>query len=140
MLTSHRKSMDPARAKKAVFVLSNYNLLQRGVEMGDTLSDFEGSLLVDEVTADELRGKRLHALRRGRLITDEELEADGDEAAGNESNEDEGEAAADDSDGAATAEETAARREVKWHLPEGLEVVEKPYDLDDSLTTRLWAT
>ena len=40
------------------------------------LCDFSGSLLVDEVVADELEAKRLHLLRRGRILTDEELVAD----------------------------------------------------------------
>ena len=40
------------------------------------LCDFSGSLLVDEVVANELEAKRLHLLRRGRILTDEELVAD----------------------------------------------------------------
>ena len=30
-------------------------------------------MLVEETVAEELQGKRLHALRRGRIITDDEL-------------------------------------------------------------------
>eukprot|EP00966_Prymnesium_polylepis_P300626 6947360-Prymnesium_polylepis.1 len=41
--------------------------------MGDSLFDFSDSMLVDEILADDLRVKRMHALRRGRIITDEEL-------------------------------------------------------------------
>eukprot|EP00966_Prymnesium_polylepis_P128204 2965170-Prymnesium_polylepis.1 len=63
--------MHPDVAKKAIFCLNNYGLLHRGVEMGDAWSDFAGSMLVDDDVADDLRAKRMHALRRGRLITDD---------------------------------------------------------------------
>ena len=37
------------------------------------LQDFAGSMLVDEHVAEELQAKCLHFLRRGRIITDDEL-------------------------------------------------------------------
>eukprot|EP00966_Prymnesium_polylepis_P222242 5142040-Prymnesium_polylepis.1 len=82
--------------------------------MGDCMSDFSGSMLVDEDVADNLRAKRTHALRRGRLITDAELlEGEGQqETAGEEEEEDEEqeEEAAD-----------ATMREVKWTPLPGLQ-------------------
>ena len=42
-MAPHCKLMDPQVAKKAVFVLCNYGLLHRGVEMGGGLGDFSGS-------------------------------------------------------------------------------------------------
>ena len=86
--------------------------------MGDTLGDFAGSMLIDETIADNLRGKRQHALRRGRLITDEELlQGEEGEAEAAEGSGDEGEA-----EGEAEGLDPTAR-EVKWSsLPEGLKV------------------
>ena len=60
--------MDPQRAKKAVFVLSNYGLLKHSIEMGDGLADFAGSLLVDEDVAEALQAKRLR--REDRDVVD----------------------------------------------------------------------
>eukprot|EP00966_Prymnesium_polylepis_P018511 426165-Prymnesium_polylepis.2 len=77
--------------------------------MGDTLGDFAGSMLIDETIADDLRGKRQHALRRGRLITDEELlqgEQGEAEAAEGRGAEGEAEAEAEGLD--------PTMREVKW--------------------------
>ena len=135
--------MHPERASKAIFVLNNYGLLYRHVEMGNSLADFSDSLLVEEDVAEELQAKRLHALRRGRIITDEELivdeddqddddadadkEQQGDQEAGDEAGDEAGE----------EAEQAAARREVKWHLPEGLQVSPKPLKLDDKLVGSL---
>ena len=79
VMTSHRKNLEPMRAAKAVFVLSNYGLMHRGVDLGNSLADFSDSMLVEETVAEELQGKRLHALRRGRIITDDELAVDEDE-------------------------------------------------------------
>ena len=93
-------------------------------------------------TAEELKAKRLHALRRGRLLTDEELVEEAEEegeasgaAAVAEEEEEEGEEAGAADDG---AEAAAARREVKWGtLPEGLLVSSKPGALNDALKGRL---
>ena len=68
-------------AKKAVFVLCNYGLLHRGVEMGGGLGDFSGSLFMSEEAADAVGALRMHPLRRGRLLTDEELQQMDDVAA-----------------------------------------------------------
>ena len=98
-------------------------------------------MLVEETVAEELQGKRLHALRRGRIITDDELAVDEDE-------EETGEEALGTGGGgggggeeaeveAEEAEEVATRREVKWHLPEGLVVSPKPTKLDDKLVGSL---
>ena len=63
VMTSHRKRMEPMRAAKAVFVLSNYGLMHRGVDLRNSLADFSDSMLVEETVAEELQAKRLHALR-----------------------------------------------------------------------------
>eukprot|EP00966_Prymnesium_polylepis_P264625 6113118-Prymnesium_polylepis.1 len=121
--------MNPAIAKKAIFCLNNYGLLHRNLDMGDSLADFSGSMLVDEAVVEELRAKRLHALRRGRLITDAELlEAgpDGEEVEG-EAEEAEGEAG---EEGAEQGEADATAREVKWAPLVGLKVLPKPAKLD----------
>ena len=39
--------------------------------MGDGLDDFSGSLLMSEEAADNMGSLRMHALRRGRLLTDD---------------------------------------------------------------------
>ena len=98
-------------------------------------------MLVEETVAEELQGKRLHALRRGHIITDDELAVDEDE-------EETGEEALGTGGGgggggeeaeveAEEAEEVATRREVKWHLPEGLVMSPKPTKLDDKLVGSL---
>ena len=125
----------------ACFVLCNYGLLHRGVEMGDTLGDFAGSMLVPEDEAEELQAKRVHALQRGRLLSDAELvEEEAEQAEGEHGAEDEGEEDAEsEGEGEADQEEDAeaevvSRREIKWGaLPEGLEVAPKPTKLDDTL-------
>ena len=76
VMTAHRKAMCPQVAKKAVYVLNNYGLLNKSLNVGAGLEDFAGSMLVDEHVAEELQAKRLHFLRRGKLITDEELMVD----------------------------------------------------------------
>ena len=137
VMTSHRKNLEPMRPAKAVFVLSNYGLMHRGVDLGNSLADFSDSMLVEETVAEELQAKRLHALRRGRIITNDELAVDeeeeetGEEAAGEEAGEEEAGEEAEE------AEEVAARREVKWYLPEGLVVSPKPTKLDDKLVGSL---
>ena len=73
VMTAHRKAMHPPRASKAVYIMSNYGLLKRSVDLGDGLADFAGSLLVDAHVAEAMEAKRLHALRRGRIITDDDL-------------------------------------------------------------------
>ena len=133
------------RAAKAVFVLSNYGLMHRGVDLRNSLADFSDSMLVEETVAEELQAKRLHALRRGRIITDDELAVDeeeeetGEEAAGEEAGEEEAgeEEVGEEEAGEEEAEEVAARREVKWYLPEGLVVSPKPTKLDDKLVGSL---
>ena len=47
--------------------------------MGNSLAAFSDSMLVEETVAEELQAKRLHALRRGRIITDDELAVDDEE-------------------------------------------------------------
>ena len=74
--TAHRKAMCPQVAKKAVYVLNNYGLLNKALNVGAGLEDFAGSMLVDEHVAEELQAKRLYFLRRGKIITDEELMVD----------------------------------------------------------------
>ena len=93
--------------------------------MGDGLEDFAGSMLVDENVAEELRAKKLHALRRGKIINDDELAVDADEEgaeAGDEEAEVEADVEADDeeAEGGAAGAAATVRREVKWSLPEGL--------------------
>jgi len=141
VMTAHRKAMDPGVAKKAIFCLNNYGLLHRGVEMGDAWSDFAGSMLIDEAVADELRAKRMRSLRRGRLITDEELLYGDDkeeekEGAAN-TGEPEGQGGGDEPALDPTALDPTIR-EVKWSdLPEGLKVLPKPPKLDESLVGKL---
>jgi len=84
----HRKKMDPKVSSKAVFILNNYSLLHKEVDVGSGLDDFSGSLLVEEVVAEELQAKRLHLLRCGQIgrslpTSDDDLLADEvDERAG----------------------------------------------------------
>jgi len=124
VMTSHRKLMDPKTTKKAVFILSNYGLLHKEVDMGDGLSDFSGSLLMDEDASIELQAKRLHGLRRHVFISDEELaagEEGGDSSGGSGSGgaADEGEEG-EEGEQEGSPEEYPAQREVKWSaLPEG---------------------
>ena len=132
------------RAAKAVFVLSNYGLMHRGVDLRNSLADFSDSMLVEETVAEELQGKRLHALRRGHIITDDELAVDedeeetGEEALGSREEAGEEEVGEEAEVEAEEAEEVATRREVKWHLPEGpLVVSPKPTKLDDKLVGSL---
>ena len=109
--------------------MNNYGLLHRGVEMGDCLSDFSGSMLLDETIADEIRAKRVHALRRGRIITDRELleGEDGEVSEGDQAGDDQA-AEIENSDGS----------EIKWtSLPEGLKVLPAPEKLDESLVNKL---
>ena len=123
--------------KKVAFVLSNYGLLHNGVEVGNEFADFSGSMFMDETDSEDLQDRRLHALRRGRLLTDEELLED--EPEDNEKGETSGEAApeAEDEEGGDTLEAAAGRREIKWGvLPEGLTVAPKPGILDDSLINK----
>lgn len=137
VLTSNRKSMKPEVMKKVAFVLSNYGLLHKGVEVGNAFADFSGSMFMDETDSEDLQDRRLHALRRGRLLTDEELLED--EPEDNEKGETSGEAApeAEDEEGGDTLEAAAGRREIKWGvLPEGLTVAPKPGILDDSLINK----
>lgn len=100
-------------------------------------------MLVEETVAEELQGKRLHALRRGRIITDDELAVDedeeetGEEALGSREEAGEEEVGEEAEVEAEEAEEVATRREVKWHLPEGLVVSPKPTKLDDKLVGSL---
>ena len=143
---SHRKKIDDVVVKKAVFVLSNYGLLHHTVEMGDGLSDFGGLMLMDKEAADEVQWRRLHALQRGQLLTDDELLLEADpqgEMSGTTAEADvdeEGEGEGEDALAAA-----ADQREIKWGLlPEGLTVAPKPASLDDSLKGKLiymrWAS
>lgn len=147
VMTSHRKKiskkMNDIVVKKAVFVLSNYGLLHHTVEMGNGLSDFGGLMLMDEEVADEVQWRRLHALRRGQLLTDDEvlLEADVDEMSGATAEADVDEEGKGEDALAAAADQ----REIKWGLlPEGLTVAPKPASLDDSLKGKLiymrWAS
>ena len=136
---SHRKKIDDVVVKKAVFVLSNYGLLHHTVEMGDGLSDFGGLMLMDKEAADEVQWRRLHALQRGQLLTDDELLLEADpqgEMSGTTAEADvdeEGEGEGEDALAAA-----ADQREIKWGLlPEGLTVAPKPASLDDSLKGKL---
>ena len=99
-------------------------------------------MLVDENVAEELRAKKLHALRRGKIITDDELAVDEEEEeaeAGDEEAEVEADVEADDeeAEGGAAGAAATVRREVKWSLPEGLLVAEKPAKLDDSLVGKI---
>ena len=116
---SHRKKIDDVVVKKAVFVLSNYGLLHHTVEMGNGLSDFGGLMLMDEEVADEVQWRRLHALRRGQLLTDDEvlLEADVDEMSGATAEADVDE----EGEGEDALAAAADQREIKWGLlPEAL--------------------
>ena len=92
-----------------------------------------------------MQALRTQSLRRGQILTDDELEAGvGEEDAAGGAEEVEAEAAAgsegegeggEDADVAAT---TTARREVKWGLlPEGLQPAPKPAKLDGSLVGQL---
>ena len=108
-------------------------------------------MLFDDGSADEMKAVRSQALRRGRILTEEELEVqvgedevgegEGEEAAADEG---EGEGEGGDEDSAA-ANTTTARREVKWGLiPDGLQPAPKPAKLDSSLIGMFiylrWAT
>ena len=86
-----------------------------------------------------LQAKKLHALRRGKIIIDDELAVNEDEEAEVEASDEEAEVEAGDEEAEGEAGDasggaaTTAPREVKWSLPEGLVVAEKPAMLDDSL-------
>ena len=76
-----------------------------------------------------------HALRRGKIITDEELAVDeADEGGAGTSGGigSGGDSEESDNEGE-DAEVAAARREIKWSLPLGLKVAVKPASLDVSL-------
>ena len=97
-------------------------------------------MLIDENVREELQAKKLHALRRGKIITDDELAVNEDEEAEGEAGDEEAEVEASDEEAEGEAgcasrggAATTALREVKWSLPEGLVVAEKPATLDDSL-------
>lgn len=128
VLTAQRKAMRSDTLKKAVYVLNNYGLLRKGAELGDELGDFAGSLLTGEDEAAEIQAKRLHALRRGRLLQDEELQAHSS---------DDDEESDEDADDDQRMRRGRAQEEVKWSLPDGLAVMRKPEQLDDSLVNKL---
>ena len=116
-----RKSMDPARAKKAIYVFENYGLLNHKQVSGDGYDSFVSSLLdEDEVTAAGAGG-----IRRGNLIMEDAPESE-------QESEDEADAA-----GAATSE-------VKWRIPDGFTVAPKPSAIDKACVGRFvflkWAT
>ena len=103
-------------------------------------------MLMDKEAADEVQWRRLHALQRGQLLTDDELLLEADpqgEMSGTTAEADvdeEGEGEGEDALAAA-----ADQREIKWGLlPEGLTVAPKPASLDDSLKGKLiymrWAS
>ena len=81
--------------------------------------------------------RRRRAIRRGRIITDDELEVVQDEAgaeAAGATDEGEKEGEEDEEEEEEANEAALEAREIKWHLPEGLKVCNKPLlVLDDSL-------
>lgn len=125
--TAHRKAMNPTTAQKAIFVLCNYGMLQAKVELGDGLADFGGSVLLEEEEDDRIRAKRVHALRRGRILSEDDL--DGGEMEEEDSNDEDLEHEA--------REDGLPRQEVRWHLEDGLEVLEKPSSLGDEAVGKL---
>lgn len=125
VMTAHRKTMRPEVARKAIFCLNNYGLLHRSVEMGDGLSDFAGSMMVEEDVADDLRAKRMRGLRRGKLITDDELLLGDDDSE-------------QDPVGGEAEVGGAPANEIKWaNMPDGLKVMSPPKKLDESLVGKL---
>ena len=90
------------------------------IGMGDCLS-FSGSKLMDKTIVDELRDKRAHALRHGRIITDREL-LEGARMAKSARTED-GQAGDDQVAEVDNSDES----DVKWaSLPESLKVLPAP--------------
>ncbi|KAL1499252.1 hypothetical protein AB1Y20_013756 [Prymnesium parvum] len=114
--------MNPATAQKAIYVLCNYSLiLQSKVEVGDALSDFAAdSLLVDEEEDAAQQARRVHALRRGKLL-DEHEDLSGNEGSDFDSDEEHDEEAG----------EEHSPQEIRWNLSAGLKVLPKPDRLGD---------
>lgn len=130
IMTSHRKHMRREVASKAAFVLNNYNLMHKEVDLGDCISDFAGSFLVDDEVREELQAKRVAALRRGILLTDAEL-MEGDANSG-------GQVSDSDDDGDGDERQHAPANEIMWgQLPEGLVVAAKPTHLGDELVRQI---
>lgn len=127
--TTHRKAMNVATAHKAIFVLCNYGLLKSQVELGDGFGDFGGSVLVDEEEDNNRAALRVHALRRGRILGEDEVLDENEQQSENDADEHE----EDEQDDA-----PPRVVEVKWsQLDEGLVPLEKPSSLGDEVVNKL---
>eukprot|EP00966_Prymnesium_polylepis_P336783 7391746-Prymnesium_polylepis.1 len=119
-----RKSMDPVRAMKAIFVFSNYNLSEHKQTAGDAFSAFrqEQDPAGDQERAGvEKDPYQRNTLRRGNLIFND-VTGEGSDESGDETNGEEGEEG-----------EGGGVTEVKWYLPSKFEVAPEPARLDSSL-------
>lgn len=129
--TAHRKAMNPATAHKAIFVLCNYGLLKSSVELGDGFDEFGGSILLEEEESDRVTAARVHALRRGRILSEDDVVDENEELEGSDSSPDTDE----EGEGAAAV---APRAEVRWsQLDEGLVPLDKPSSLGEEAVGKL---
>ena len=67
VLTPLRKKMAPERARKCIYTMQNYPLLDAKQQRGDTYEDFLDGLLTEEERA-AVAAKQAKGLRRGSLI------------------------------------------------------------------------
>lgn len=111
VLTQLRKSLDPVRAMKAVYVMENYGLLNLGKESGsDLLAAYSAE------GAGSAAEQSDAVLPRGNLIADEELLSNSSDKS-------------DDQDAEEVDEEQTA---VDWHLPVGFQIATKPSSINHS--------
>lgn len=109
VLTTLRKSMDSQRAHKAVYVLENYGLRSMHKEEGAAYEQYVRPLVNSAANDTE-------AYRHGNLIShDCPADSDGSSISGES-----------DVDGTEEVED------VKWYIPTGFQIAEKPAAIDDS--------
>lgn len=154
IMTAQRKSIKPGRMMKSIFSVCNYDLLRKGPDMDDSSPDVadlvggesSSSVFVDEDVDEELHAVQLHALRRGRIITDSELTARGegsDSEEGSGPEEGEGGSSADEDEAEASGEAPQGGRsrtrrvEQPWNIADDLQVAEKPTSLTAELEGKL---
>lgn len=127
-----RKSLQPARAMKLVYINNNYDLLAHKHMSGGSYGEFSARAppADDDAEFDDGVNKlgidSVHVLRRGNLIF-AETQVGGAEDSSDEGDEgDEGESDDDEADGANV-------NEVTWSLPSGFSLAPEPLALDRSL-------
>ena len=136
ILTSLRKAMDEARAMKAIYVYSNYNLRQHKQGAGDSFSAFNSAASeADAAAKDPLTDQvEKHTLRRSSLIFQDVTEEGDGESEDEEGWDEDAEVAEEDGE---EGEEGAGDRrrvtEVKWSIPDGFKVADEPAKLDEHL-------